>query len=102
MLVRVVKMKFEAEHLSAFLAHFETVKWEVAKFEGCKGMQLLQDIKDPCLIFTYSIWQSEQDLANYRQSELFASIWPKIKPWFAQKAEAWSLNQNFNGFIWEK
>jgi hypothetical protein len=45
-------MKFEAEHLSAFLAHFETVKWEVAKFEGCKGMQLLQDIKDPCLIFT--------------------------------------------------
>lgn len=102
MLVRVVKMKFEAQHLSAFLAHFEMVKWEVAQFSGCQGMQLLQDKNDHCLIFTYSIWQSEQDLNNYRHSELFASIWPKIKPWFAQKAEAWSLNQNFNGFIWEK
>lgn len=99
MLVRVVKMKFEAQYLSAFLAHFESIKWQVAQFEGCNGMQLLQDQNDPCLIFTYSIWQSEQDLNNYRHSELFASIWPKIKPWFAQKAEAWSLNQNFNGFI---
>ncbi len=102
MLTRVVKLHFEAAHLEDFLAHFETVKWQVAKFPGCRGMQLLQDQTDPCLVFTYSIWDSEQDLNNYRDSELFASIWPKIKPWFDQKAEAWSLNQHFNAIIWEK
>ncbi len=102
MLTRVVKLHFDHTYLDQFLAHFETVKWQVAQFPGCKGMQLLQDQTDPCLIFTYSIWDSEQDLNNYRNSALFASIWPQIKPWFDQKAETWSLNQHFSAFIWEK
>ncbi len=102
MLTRVVKMTFQPEQLEAFLEHFETVKWKVAQFPGCHGMQLLQDNENPCLIFTYSVWDSVQDLEQYRQSELFGSIWPKIKPWFAQKPEAWSLNAHFNGFISEK
>lgn len=101
MLTRVVQMKFQPEHLESFFAHFETVNWKVAQFQGCKGMQLLQDQNDPCLIFTYSVWESVEDLNRYRDSELFASIWPQIKPWFAQKAQAWSLNTHFNGFISE-
>ena len=99
MLTRVVKLHFKEEHLTQFFAHFEQVKWEVAQFPGCSGMQLLQDQTDPCLIFTYSIWNSEEDLNNYRNSSLFSSIWPIIKPWFDQKAEAWSLNQHFSAFI---
>lgn len=99
MLTRVVKLHFDHTYLDQFLAHFETVKWQVAQFPGCRGMQLLQDQSDPCLIFTYSIWDSEQDLNNYRNSALFASIWPHIKPWFDQKAETWSLDQHFSAFI---
>ena len=53
MLIRVVKMKFEQERLSDFLEHFESIKWQVAQFPGCSGMQLLQDLNDPCLLFTY-------------------------------------------------
>jgi quinol monooxygenase YgiN len=99
MLTRVVKLHFDPAYLAPFLAHFETVKFQVAQFPGCRGMQLLQDQTDPCLIFTYSIWDSEADLNHYRDSPLFASIWPQIKPWFDQKAEAWSLNQHFSAFI---
>lgn len=102
MLTRVVQMEFEPDKLEAFLTHFETVKWKVARFEGCRGMQLMQDRHNPCIVFTYSIWNSEQDLDNYRRSDLFLSIWPQIKPWFAKKAQAWSLNTTFNGFISEK
>ena len=102
MLTRVVKLHFDPAYLTPFLAHFETVKFQVAQFPGCRGMQLLQDQTDPCLIFTYSIWDSEADLNHYRDSPLFATIWPQIKPWFDQKAEAWSLNQHFSAFIWEK
>jgi quinol monooxygenase YgiN len=99
MLTRVVKLHFDPAYLAPFLAHFETVKFQVAQFPGCRGMQLLQDQTDPCLIFTYSIWDSEADLNHYRDSPLFATIWPQIKPWFDQKAEAWSLNQHFSAFI---
>ncbi len=99
MLIRIVKMKFKPENLDAFLTHFEEVKWQVAQFEGCLGMELLQDNQDPSIVFTYSKWNSELDLERYRKSALFNGIWPKIKPWFDQKAQAWSLNQTFNGII---
>ena len=99
MLTRVVKLTFQEDHLADFYAHFETVKLNVARFPGCLGMKLMSDLNDPNIIFTYSEWENEAALDNYRCSELFLSIWPQIKPCFAQRAEAWSLKENFNGFI---
>ncbi|MFM6947331.1 MAG: putative quinol monooxygenase [Flavobacteriales bacterium] len=99
MLTRVVKLTFQEQHLADFFAHFEKVKHDVAHFQGCLGMKLLTDLNEPNVIFTYSEWENEAALDNYRHSELFLSIWPQIKPWFAQRAEAWSLQENFNGFI---
>jgi hypothetical protein len=29
---------------------------------------------------------------------LFQTLWPKIKPWFDQKPEAWSVETHFDGF----
>ena len=98
MLVRIVKLQFKEEKINDFLMHFETVKWKVASFPGCKGMKLLQDIKNPCIIMTYSIWDNEEALENYKNSNLFTTIWLSIKIWFDAKAEAWSLQTTFNGF----
>lgn len=99
MLTRIVQMTFEPDKVGLFLNHFEQVKLEVSKFKGCQGLRLLQDQNNPCVIFTYSVWNSIEDLERYRHSALFQSIWPKIKPWFASKAQAWSLNETFNGFF---
>jgi hypothetical protein len=54
---------------------------------------MVRDIHDPNLFFTYSQWENENALTNYRNSDLFQSIWPTIKPWFSQKAEAWSTEK---------
>jgi len=98
MITRIVKLEFQKDRLQAFLDHFEEVKWSVASFPGCKGMKLMQDIKNPCVIMTYSHWENEETLENYRLSPLFQSIWPTIKPWFSAKPEAWSLSEYFDGF----
>jgi quinol monooxygenase YgiN len=98
MITRIVKLEFQKSHLQEFLNHFEQVKWSVASFPGCQGMKLIQDIENPCLIMTYSIWENEEALENYRLSPLFKSIWPTIKPWFSTKPEAWSLVEYFDGF----
>ena len=98
MITRIVKLEFQEDRLQAFLDHFEEVKWSVASFPGCKGMKLMQDMKNPCLIMTYSHWENEEALENYRLSPLFQSIWPTIKPWFSAKPEAWSLSEYFDGF----
>lgn len=98
MLTRIVKITFQEDKLTAFFEHFETVKWKVATFPGCHGMKLLKDVNNPSIVMTYSIWDSEEALNKYRDSELFGELWPKIKPWFASKAEAWSVETHFDGF----
>lgn len=98
MLTRIVKITFQEDKLVDFCIHFESVKWKIATFTGCQGMQLLKDINNPTIIMTYSVWDSEEDLNNYRDSKLFGELWTKIKPWFSAKAEAWSVQTHFDGF----
>ena len=98
MLVRVVQLTFKSEELDSFFEAFEVHKNKIAVFEGCRGMQLLQEIDNPCVIMTYSHWEDESALNTYRNSELFSSLWAKIKPKFSKKPLAWSHEIYFDGF----
>ena len=98
MITRIVKLHFQPEKIEEFITFFETIKWKVATQPHCHGMKLLRDVKHPNIVFTYSLWEDEKALNAYRDSELFGMVWPKIKPWFQEKAEAWSVNEWFDGF----
>lgn len=97
-MLRIVKLTFQEDKLQDFLNFFDTINTKVAGFEGCNGMKLLQDIHQPHVVFTYSDWDDEAALNNYRYSDLFKGVWTTIKPWFDAKAEAWSVDTYFNGF----
>lgn len=98
MITRIVKLQFQDDKIEDFLAFFDTIKHKVATFPRCHGMKLLQDIHNPTTVFTYSRWEDETALNAYRDSELFGTVWPTIKPWFSAKAEAWSVHEYFDGF----
>jgi quinol monooxygenase YgiN len=98
MITRIVKLHFKEEHVEDFLAFFETIKFKVNNFPGCKGMRLIQDIYNPHIFMTYSKWENEEDLHAYRDSETFGEVWPQIKPWFGAKPEAWTTEIVFDGF----
>lgn len=98
MITRIVKLEFQEGKILEFLSFFDTIKNVVNKFPGCYAMKLYQDIDNPCVVITYSHWESQGKLDNYRKSEEFRAIWPKIKPWFNNNPEAWSVNAYFNGF----
>ena len=97
MLTRLVKMHFHPEETANFIMLFEQVKDRIRAFEGCEEVKLIQDIDTPGIFFTLSKWQSEQDLENYRKSELFADTWAKTKRMFATKAMAWSTEEVVSG-----
>ncbi len=99
MITRIVKLQFQAEKVADFLLIFNETKLMVSNFEGCLGMQLLQDVKDSSVFFTYSQWQNEDALLNYRQSDLFKGLWKSIKPNFEIPAEACSTAVYFDGFV---
>lgn len=97
-MIRIVKLTFQEDKVAEFLEFFDTIKRSVATFEGCNGMRLIQDQNNPNIVFTYSDWENNETLENYRISKTFQSTWTKIKPWFAKKAEAWSTEIYFEGF----
>ncbi len=93
MLIRIVKMSFDASKIQEFLANFETKKEAIRHFKGCKHLELYRDKHDNNVFFTYSYWEDEADLERYRHSELFKGVWAKTKPLFNAKPEAWSVDR---------
>lgn len=91
MIIRIVKMNFKPDAVTDFLKIFDASKQYIRNMEGCTHLELLNDISSPTIFFTYSHWQTENDLNNYRNSELFEGVWGKTKILFATKAEAWSV-----------
>lgn len=92
-MIRIVKLTFEKEHIPEFLSIFEESKYKIRSFEGCKRLELLNDINQPEVFFTYSWWDKPESLENYRNSALFQSVWAKTKVLFGGKPEAWSVDQ---------
>jgi len=51
----------------------------------------MRDINQPNIYITHSQWESETDLNNYRNSELFKTTWAKTKVLFSEKPLAFSV-----------
>ena len=93
MFVRIVKMSFHEKNIPQFLENFEINKTEIRNFQGNRLLELYQDKNHPTIFFTYSYWETEQDLENYRKSELFGKVWKFTKTIFDAKPEAWSVDK---------
>ncbi len=85
-------MSFELEKVEKFKSIYELNWHKIKGFEGCLHVELLQDRSSPSIFFTYSNWESENHLNNYRDSIVFKTVWASTKVLFNQKPEAWTLN----------
>ena len=91
MITRIVRMTFREEEVEAFKQLFEKRKELIRNFEGCTHLQLWQDKHNPTVFFTYSLWDSEEHLNQYRASHFFDDTWTLTKQKFAAKPEAWTV-----------
>lgn len=90
LLIRVVRMEFQEEHIPAFLENFHANKEKIRNFPGCHHLELWQDENFKNIFMTYSHWESEEVLNQYRDSELFKGVWGFTKTLFAGKPTAFS------------
>jgi hypothetical protein len=93
MIVRVVQMHFKADCVADFKTMFDEVKEGIRHQPGCSLLELYQDKVDEQRFYTYSYWDNEDSLNNYRKSALFQVVWPKTKAMFDQKPVAHSLHK---------
>ncbi|WP_210490314.1 putative quinol monooxygenase [Rufibacter aurantiacus] len=91
MLIRVVRMTFVEEKVPVFLEIFKASREKIGSFPGCRSVELLQDYHLPHVYSTYSLWDSDEALNNYRKSELFGSVWKPTKALFSEPAQAFSF-----------
>lgn len=93
MFIRIVKLSFHEENIPAFLENFETVKERIRSASGNQLLELYQDKNNKNIFFTYSYWETEQDLENYRTSVFFNEVWSFTKKLFNDKPQAWSVDK---------
>ena len=92
MITRLVKLTIRPESAAGFETIFYGTQALIEGFEGCQKTNLFKVAGKESQYFTISYWNSEENLESYRASELFKNVWSTVKPLFAAKAEAWTLN----------
>ncbi len=86
-------MEFKEEKVAEFLANFNLVKEKIRNQPGNRLLEMYRDKTNPTIFFTYSYWEKEGDLENYKKTELFKSVWAKTKVLFNAKPQAWSVDK---------
>ena len=86
-------MVFEPSEIENFQELFQKNKEKIRHFKGCNFLELYQDKSNKNIFFTYSYWENEDALENYRHSSLFKEVWSETKRLFAAKPEAWSVDK---------
>ena len=93
MLIRIVRMTFRPDAVPTFLAIFAASQPKIEAQPGCHSVRLWRDSAEPHILATYSIWESEAALNQYRRSELFGGVWPRTKALFAAPAQTFSFEE---------
>jgi quinol monooxygenase YgiN len=93
MIVRVVRMTFKDENVVDFLRLFDNEAFKIRKMSGCHHLELMKDTKETNVFVTYSYWENDDLLDQYRHSEVFREIWQQCKKYFADKPMAFSMKR---------
>lgn len=86
-------MHFTEAGVEEFLEIFNKNKIAIRNFSGCTHLELLRDADDPNVFTTLSHWNTEHDLEAYRKSEVFGSVWGRVKTLFSERTQAFSLTK---------
>jgi heme-degrading monooxygenase HmoA len=95
MITRIVKLEISTPLLQSFMDMFHSSKTGILDFTGCRSVELLQEESTPdkTTFFTYSIWETKEDLERYRSSDFFRGVWTETKKHFCGRPEAWTTQK---------
>ena len=95
-ILRIVRLSFDENKTNEFIEIFQSTKNKIRSFEGCTHLELMKDLQNPNVFYTYSKWKSGEALESYRNSALFKETWSKTKLLFNDKPSAFSLIPDIN------
>ena len=90
MIIRIVKLTFIQEEVENFINAYNLNKDKIIAFSGCLHLELLNDVNNKQIFFTYSKWEDNEALERYRSSVFFQELWSKVSRIFSDKPLAWT------------
>ncbi|MFW5955200.1 MAG: putative quinol monooxygenase [Rhodothermales bacterium] len=93
MLIRLVRMTIAPDRRTDFLALFDSVSPSIRSHIGCHHLELWQDVRYPNVLTTYSLWENEDALNAYRNSDVFIDSWQQARRMFAAEPETMSFSR---------
>ncbi len=94
MITRIVILPVRASEEQDFIKLLTRSFGEVRNSTGCTALTFLRENspeKNMINYVTYSKWNNESDLENYRQSFFFKNVWPAVKQFLGAKPSAYTL-----------
>ncbi len=91
MIVRIVHMFFRPHALEQLMPLIHRQLRNVMSHPGCLAVKLFRDTSDPDHLCTFSIWEDQEALDDYRQSDHFIEVWSTLKSHFAKPPQAYSF-----------
>ncbi|GEM_PF-14731 len=93
MIIRIVRLPVHPDKTGEFILLFNNVRESIRTYDGCRQLDLLRDTSRHNIIYTYSVWDSEEELDRYLHSGFFRNTWKTVRPLFDGMPEAWSLEK---------
>jgi len=91
-LIRIVRMTIHPDRTDEFEQIFQGVHDRIEAFPGCRGVELVRDVRFANVLMTLSRWDGEEALESYRSSDFFRRTWSRTRALFAAAPEASSYN----------
>ncbi len=89
-------MTVNPSKIEEFIQFIEPTMQKIQQFKGCEHLEFLKDKNEKNIFFSYSMWESEDSLENYRKSKLFKEFWATVKQWFVKDTQAWTVDNIFD------
>ena len=90
-MIRIVKLFLRVDATAEFEDIFAQHRSKLIELSGCHSISLLRDHEHQHQYMTVSVWPDLIALEEYRQSDLFAGVWAKVKPLLADKTQVQNL-----------
>jgi quinol monooxygenase YgiN len=91
--IRVVRMTFLPDKTDEFQRIFEKCQSDIKNMPGCLHLELWQDTDQPNIFVTYSHWESEETLNDYKRTAFFGVVWKKTKALFSDAPQVFSAKR---------
>lgn len=102
MILRIVKIKIDEVKIDTFKLFMKNLRNEKLRLKGCLHFDYFHEKKNKNIYYTYTIWENEKHLNQYKKSELFKKVISTLNSLSIEEPRAWTIEDAFNYINYDK